>query len=350
MSNTTTRALELLGLLQTHRHWPGSELAERLDTTQRTVRRDIERLRDLGYRIESMPGASGGYRLEAGSAVPPLLLGDDEAVAMAVGLRTAAAQRLIGGPDTTLSALAKLEQVLPAELRRRVAALSAAMPTMPQTQGAPVSPVVLGELALACRDSERLRFDYVSHEGDHTHRRIEPHRLAPAHRNWYLVGWDLDRDDWRTFRIDRIDRVQHTRVLFPPRELDEDEAAEMLLIATAWVRQNIEADVVMEMPFDKMQGHFGRWAEGAQAEGESRTRWPIGGADWREALYGMLYIPEGVNFTTDFPEPHRGLLAESLRRVLAALDAPVPGPAAAGSRPGPGPMDAAADKPGEQSG
>ena len=123
MSDTTTRALSLLNLLQTHRHWPGSELANRLGVTERTVRRDVERLRDLGYRIESSPGATGGYRLEAGSALPPLLLTDEEAVAMAIGLRVAASQRLVSGPETTVTALAKLEQVLPAPLRRRVAAL-----------------------------------------------------------------------------------------------------------------------------------------------------------------------------------------------------------------------------------
>ena len=122
MTDTTSRALALLNLLQTHRHWPGSELAGRLGVTKRTVRRDVERLRELGYRIESSPGATGGYRLEAGSAVPPLLLTDEEAVAMAIGLRLAASQRLVAGPETTLTALAKLEQVLPAPRRRAAAA------------------------------------------------------------------------------------------------------------------------------------------------------------------------------------------------------------------------------------
>ncbi len=152
----------MLNLLQTHRHWPGSELADRLGVTERTVRRDIERLRDLGYRIESTPGAAGGYRLEAGSAVPPLLLTDDEAVAMAIGLRIAAAQRLVDGHDTTLTALAKLEQVLPSPLRRRVNALADAVQPAGIRTGAAVSPEVLGELALACRDHERVRFRYTA--------------------------------------------------------------------------------------------------------------------------------------------------------------------------------------------
>src|SRR5690349_11784816 len=149
MSDTTSRALALLNLLQTHRHWPGTELASRLGVTERTVRRDVDRLRELGYRVESSPGAAGGYRLEAGSAVPPLLLTDDEAVTMAIGLRIVATQQLAGGADLTLTALAKLEQVLPAELRRRVNALAASVQPTPARSGPTISPVVLGELALA---------------------------------------------------------------------------------------------------------------------------------------------------------------------------------------------------------
>src|SRR3954447_16950377 len=147
MSDTTSRALSLLNLLQTHRHWPGSELADRLGVTERTVRRDVERLRDLGYRIESTPGSAGGYRLEAGSAVPPLLLTDEEALAMAIGLRVAASPRLLGGPATTLTARAQLEQVLPAPLRRRVNALADSVQPTGIRTGAAVSSEVLGELA-----------------------------------------------------------------------------------------------------------------------------------------------------------------------------------------------------------
>ena len=194
MSDTTTRALSLLNLLQTHRHWPGTELAERLGVTERTVRRDVERLRELGYRIESAPGVAGGYRLEAGSAVPPLLLTDEEAVAMAIGLRVAAAQRLVGGPETALTALAKLEQVLPAPLRRRVTALADAVQPAGIRTGEAVSTEVLGELALACRDHERVRFTYTAASGEVSRRRVEPYTLAPADRHWYLLCWDVERD------------------------------------------------------------------------------------------------------------------------------------------------------------
>jgi predicted DNA-binding transcriptional regulator YafY len=324
MSDTTSRALSLLNLLQTHRHWPGSELAERLGVTERTVRRDVERLRELGYRIESSPGATGGYRLEAGSAVPPLLLTDEEAVAMAIGLRVAASQRLIGGPETTLTALAKLEQVLPAPLRRRVNALAETVQPAGLGAGAAVSTDVLGELALACRDHERVRFVYTAASGEVTRRRVEPHALAPADRHWYLLCWDLEKDDWRTFRVDRLAEVEHTRVLFEPRPLTPEQIEEFVLVARSWVRQPVETDVVMDLPYAQMREWFGQWGQGAEPEGESRTRWPVGGQDVRETMYGMSWIPHGVEYTTDLPEPSRGELREMLERMLRALDAPAP--------------------------
>ncbi len=324
MSDTTSRALSLLNLLQTHRHWPGSELAGRLGVTERTVRRDVGRLRELGYRIESTPGALGGYRLEAGSAVPPLLLTDEEAVAIAIGLRVAASQRLVAGAETTLTALAKLEQVLPAPLRRRVSALAETVQPSGISSGAPVSTDVLGELALACRDHERVRFAYTAASGEVTHRRVEPHALAPADRHWYLLCWDLGRDDWRTFRVDRLAGVEHTRVLFEPRPLTPDEVEEFILIARSWVRQPVETDLVMELPIERMREQFGQWSQGATPEGADRTRWPVGGADWRETMYGMSWVPEGVAYTTDLAEPRRAALRESVVRMLKALDAAAP--------------------------
>ncbi|MGO1591926.1 MAG: helix-turn-helix transcriptional regulator [Ancrocorticia sp.] len=318
MTGTTERALALLNLLQTHRHWPGSELAERLGVSERTVRRDVERLRDLGYRIESSAGAAGGYRLEAGSAVPPLLLTDEEAVAMAIGLRVAAARRLISGPETAITALAKLEQVLPARLRKRVNALAEVVQPAGISSGAPVSSDVLGELAMACRDHERVRFSHTSVQGKTTRRNVDPHALAPAERHWYLLCWDRDRDDWRTFRVDRISDIQQTGVIFEPAPLTAEEIEEFVLIARSWAPHSVEADVVIDMPLDEMRRRFGQWSQGATSEGE-RTRWPIGGSDWREAMYGMLYIPSGIEYTTDFPEPQRSELREALERMLKAL-------------------------------
>lgn len=322
MSDTTSRALALLNLLQTHRHWPGAELAARLGVTERTVRRDVDRLRELGYRVESTPGVAGGYRLEAGSAVPPLLLNDDEAVMMAIGLRVAATQQFVGGAEVTLTALAKLEQVLPPALRRRVNALAASVQPARIGAGPVVSPVVLGELALAARDNERVRLRYTDGTGVESIRRVEPHTLSSSGRKWYLLCWDVERDDWRTFRVDRIESVEHTRVLFTPRHLSDEEVAERILLASSWSPQKIEADVVMELPLEQMEEHFGIWAQGATAEDATHTRWPIGGSDWREALYGMLWIPAGVEYTTDFPEPERAELREALERAVRALEAP----------------------------
>ncbi|GAA2987319.1 putative DNA-binding transcriptional regulator YafY [Microbacterium terrae] len=327
MSDTTTRALSLLNLLQTHRHWPGSELADRLGVTERTVRRDVERLRDLGYRIESSPGSTGGYRLEAGSAVPPLLLTDEEAVAMAIGLRVAASQRLISGPETTITALAKLEQVLPAPLQRRVNALAETVQPTGIAAGAPVSTEVLGELALACRDHERVRFSYGAASGEVTRRRVEPHALAPADRHWYLLCWDLERDDWRTFRVDRLSGVEHTRVLFEPKPLTPEQVEEFILVARSWARQPVEADAVMELPLDVMREMFGQWGQGATDAGPGLTRWPVGGADFRETMYGLTWIPAGVEYTTDLASPAREELQEVLERMLRALAAPPPAPA-----------------------
>ena len=284
----------------------------------------MERLRDLGYRIESTPGVAGGYRLEAGSAVPPLLLTDEEAVAMAIGLRVAAAQRLVGGSETALTALAKLEQVLPAPLRRRVTALADAVQPTGIRTGEAVSTEVLGELALACRDHERVRFTYTAASGEISRRRVEPYTLAPADRHWYLLCWDVERDDWRTFRVDRVSGIEHTRVLFQPRTLTPEEIEEFILVARSWVRTAVETDIVMDLSIDAMRDAFGQWGQGATPEGAGRTRWPVGGQDFRETMYGMSWVPAGVEYTTDLAEPSRSELRETLERMLRALDAAPP--------------------------
>lgn len=204
MSETSARLLNLLSLLQTPREWPGSELAGRLGVTTRTIRRDIDRLRELGYPVHATMGAEGGYRLTAGAAMPPLLLDDDEAVAVAVGLRTAAAGGVDGIEEVSVRALAKLEQVLPHRLRRRVGALTAFTVPILDAGGPRVDPHTLTELAHACRDRQRFRFDYTAHDGTASRRTVEPLRLVWARRHWYLVAWDADRADWRTYRADRL--------------------------------------------------------------------------------------------------------------------------------------------------
>jgi predicted DNA-binding transcriptional regulator YafY len=224
MSQTSGRLLELLSLLQGRRDWPGNELADRLEVSGRTIRRDVERLRQLGYPVESVTGPAGGYRLRAGTAMPPLLVDDEEAIAIAVGLRTAAGASVTGIEDSAVRALVKLEQVLPAHLRRRVGALGSATFTLPAA-GPTVDPQHLSVIAAACRDSECLRFGYRARDGADSSREVEPHSLVNRGRRWYLVGWDRRRDDWRTFRIDRLTKPASTGVRFTPRKLPAKDAA-----------------------------------------------------------------------------------------------------------------------------
>ena len=224
MRDTSARLLRLLSLLQTRTTWSGPELAERLGVTTRTVRHDVEKLRSLDYPVTSTPGAAGGYRLGPGGRLPPLLLDDDEAVAVAVGLRTAARGSVTGIEEASVTALAKLEQVLPSRLRHRVSALQAY--TVPVGTGGPtVDPGVLVAVAATCRDHHRLRFDYRSHDGSESVRTVEPHRLAHMSGRWYLVAWDVDAGDWRTFRVDRMKPRIPTGPRFTPRDPPADDVA-----------------------------------------------------------------------------------------------------------------------------
>src|SRR4051794_4920060 len=249
MLETSSRLLDLLSLLQARRDWPGAELAERLEVSGRTIRRDIERLRALGYPVESLTGPAGGYRLRAGTAMPPLLLDEEEAIAIAVGLRTAARASVTGIEETSIRALVKLEQVLPTHLRRRVAALGSATIAAP-VSGPTVDPQHLTTLAAACRDAECVRFEYTSRDGTATRREVEPHSLVNLGRRWYLVGFDRDRQDWRTFRVDRLNGPAAGGRRFTARELPAENAA-------AYVRESIsggaggyEARVTVHAPLD----------------------------------------------------------------------------------------------------
>ncbi|BAW06888.1 helix-turn-helix transcriptional regulator [Nocardia seriolae] len=220
MLETSARLLRLLSLLQSRRDWTGPELAARLEVTARTIRKDMDRLRELGYPVEARPGVDGGYRLGTGGALPPLLLDDDEAVAVAIGLRTAASGSILGIEETSLRALTKLQQILPSRLRHRVSAFQHALPV--PMRGPRVSPDMLTTIAAACRDHERLRFDYATHTGSSSRRSVEPYRLVNHNQRWYLLTWDLDRTDWRTFRVDRMDPRTPAGPRFTPRPLPPD--------------------------------------------------------------------------------------------------------------------------------
>jgi len=221
MLETSARLLKLLSLLQAHREWTGPDLSHRLGVTTRTIRNDVERLRSLGYPVHSTPGVAGGYRLGAGAALPPLLLDDEEAVAVAVGLGRAAGGGVEGIEESSVRALTKLEQVLPARLRRRVSALNTYTVQIPSKTPS-VAPEVLTTIANAARDRERLRFDYSGHDGAASTRDVEPYRLVHRKGRWYLVGYDVERRDWRMFRVDRLRPRIPAGPRFTPRDLPAD--------------------------------------------------------------------------------------------------------------------------------
>ncbi|MBB2915341.1 putative DNA-binding transcriptional regulator YafY [Streptosporangium becharense] len=246
MKETSARLLRLLSLLQTRRDWSGAELADRLGVTTRTIRRDVERLRELGYPVHATRGTAG-YRLGAGASLPPLLLDDDEAVAVTVGLRTAAGGSVAGIEETSLRALAKIEQVLPSRLRHRVNTLHTATVRVGGA-GPAVSPDTLMAIADACRRRERLRLDYTSPRGGGTVRSVEPHSLVSFDRHWYLVAWDVDRDDWRTFRVDRLTPRPPAGPRFAPRRPPDGDVATYLahrLSTRAWP---VQATVTLHEP------------------------------------------------------------------------------------------------------
>jgi predicted DNA-binding transcriptional regulator YafY len=249
---TSSRLLDLLSLLQARRDWPGPELADRLEVSPRTIRRDVERLRTLGYPVESLTGPAGGYRLAAGTAMPPLLLDEDEAIAIAVGLRTAARASVTGIEETSVRALVKLEQVLPQHLRRRVAALGSATTTAPPPPGPTVDPQHLSTIAAACRDAERVRFDYRTRDGTASRRDVEPHALVNLGRRWYLLAWDRARDDWRTFRLDRVARPSAAGARFTPRALPGGDAAAYVERSIAGARSGYEARITVDAPAEQI--------------------------------------------------------------------------------------------------
>ncbi|GAA1576787.1 YafY family protein [Kribbella sancticallisti] len=255
MLETSARLLRLLSLLQARRDWSGPDLAERLGISTRTLRTDVERLRTLGYPVEARPGVAGGYRLGAGAELPPLLLDDEEAVAVAVGLGAAAGGSVAGIQETSVRALVKLQQVLPSRLRHRVKALQGAMVTV-SGSGPMVDAEVLTAIAGAIRANERLRFEYSKESGEVGVRSTEPHRLVAWGRRWYLVAWDVEREGWRTFRVDRIVPRVPTGPRFVPRELDEEKLTDFVKRTVGTASWQYRARVVVKASAQYVQGRM----------------------------------------------------------------------------------------------
>lgn len=249
MLDTSARLLRLLSLFQARRYWSGADLSERLEVTPRTLRRDVDRLRSLGYPVNSTSGAGGGYQLGAGATLPPLLLDDDEAVAVAVGLRTAASGTVSGIEEASIRALSKLEQVLPSRLRRRVTALHSFIVPLANT-GPTVDAQLLSIIAGACRDSEKLRFGYRSRDGAASARDVEPHRLVHTGRRWYLAAWDMERKNWRTFRVDRIQPKLSTGLRFTPRTPPDGDFAAYVSKSISYDPYRHQARVILYAPVE----------------------------------------------------------------------------------------------------
>ncbi|WP_024794470.1 helix-turn-helix transcriptional regulator [Tomitella biformata] len=261
MANTSSRTLRLLSMLQDRRHWPGAELAARLEVSPRTLRRDIDRLRELGYPVTAGRGVAGGYQLAAGSALPPLLLDDDEAIALVVGLHAAAQGGVQGAEEASARALAKVVPVLPAALRARLEAVRAMTMSAPwRMEAGAVDPHTLTTLAVACRNSQRMGFDYTAADGTPTARLVEPHRVVFLGQRWYLVAYDLTRHDWRSFRQDRMAMLSTAGQSFRPRELPAEDAAEFVRAGIAGQPAEFQVAAVIDAPAAVVARRIGRWA------------------------------------------------------------------------------------------
>lgn len=319
MANTSSRALALLSLLQTHRYWPGDELADRLGVSLRTVRRDVDRLRELGYPVEAQRGVDGGYQLAPGASLPPLVLDDEEAVALAIALMNAAQSSVEGVAEASVRALAKVVQVLPKRLQRRVDVVRGATDrgVFAVDPDQVVDSRVLTVAAQACRDSVRLYFRYVTGDGASSGRRVDPHRLVSLGRRWYLVAWDLERHDWRVFRLDRVSRPELGATRFAPRRLPGGVAA------SAYVRSRLggveppqPVIAVVDAPADVVRGRIGNWAV-VTADGPSRcsVRVRSDSYDWAVAALGLT----GATFRAVEPAAFVAQVRAWRDRLVAAV-------------------------------
>jgi predicted DNA-binding transcriptional regulator YafY len=311
MLKTSARLLRLLSVLQTRQHWPGGELSARVGVDARTIRRDIGRLRELGYAVAASPGLGGGYQLKPGSLLPPVLLDDDEAVAVAVAIR-AAAGSVARMDETAIGLLAKLDQLLPARLRKRASALHSVTVSLASSHALP-SIEVLTRIATACRDRLKLRLSYRDRAGNTTARTVEPLRLAHTGRLWYLVAWDAQRADWRTFRMDRIQRLMSAGPHFAPREFPGD-VGEFVARSMRQVPYRYRVQLRLEGSAAELVKRIPSWCGVLEALDDAHCTLSTG-ADSIEVLAAQL-----VMLGTDFEILGAPELAPELRRIAARLE------------------------------
>ncbi|WP_072687119.1 helix-turn-helix transcriptional regulator [Rhodococcus marinonascens] len=311
---TSELVLELLGLLQTHRQWAGPELAQRLDTTPRTLRRYVERVREMGYQVEAVKGRYGGYRLVAGSSLPPLVFNDAEAVAIAASLRVAAVQGLVDGQTTTTTAIAKFEQILPARLRARVSAVAEHVTPLPPWTVTPTTDDI-GALAMACRDREVMEFDYTKPDRQAEERSVEPVALVPSEHAWFIVCWDRRKEGWRTFRVDRMTEVRATGEIFRRRDLPADSPADFVRQSFSRMNYAYKAEIVLMVGLREWVDYAKAWAQGSYAVDHATTRWPVSAQSLQDLMIMLNWIPESVKYTVETDSA----TAEGLRRLATRL-------------------------------
>ena len=314
MAETTARILKLLSLLQARRVWSGGELMVRLAVSERTLRRDVERLRDMGYPVGATPGPFGGYQLEAGADIPPLLLDDEEAVAIAMSLLTAAGGTISGIEEISLRALSKLETVLPPRLRRQVNMLQETVVPMIKAW-VKVDSSTLTALAQACRDHERVRFTYSSRTGEETDRHVEPHQLVSLGSRWYLAAWDRDREDWRTFRLDRITEPRPTKFGFKPRPLPGGDAAAYVTESLRSIPMRFRLIATVEAPADQITDKV--YGGKVESLGKRRCQVSIDG----DQLEWLAFQISSLGFEFQIHEPKElvDYLAQLVGRVTRSI-------------------------------
>lgn len=316
MLETSARLLKLLSLLQVRRDWTGPELADRLSVDVRTIRRDVDKLRSLGYPVTSLPGAAGGYQLGAGAELPPLLLDDDEAVAVAVGLRTAANGTIAGIEETSIRALTKLEQILPHRLRRRVQALQAH--TTPLTNAGPtVDPETLTIIAAACRDHQQLRFTYAPTQGEPAKRLVEPQGLVHTGRRWYLVAWDVSKEDWRTFRVDRIPNEPTLAARFTPREPPAESLGEFVSRQVSSNVYTYQAVLTIHAPLQEVAEQTSPMAAALEPIDDNSCRMRTGADSLDRIVFHLMFL--GHEFTVHEPPELRDHIQTSITRLQQAI-------------------------------
>ena len=311
--NTSARMLRLLSLLQTHRYWPGGELSARLEVSPRTVRRDIDRLRELGYSVDAVRGVAGGYQLRAGGSLPPLLLEDEEAVAIAVGLQSAASGSIRGMEDASLQALTKVMGLMPPRLRRQMDAIRSQTENLPWRGGPELDPALLAVLAQACRDDEPLKFTYTAREADPTDRSVEPHRLVTLGRRWYLVAYDRDRQDWRSFRVDRISDPRTTGQRFRPRALPAEDAISFVQAGIRQMPQRYAVRVRLEATVAEVAAVVGHWGTATGTDGDCLLAMNVDALEWPVLVLTQI----DRDFTVDGPPELVEMLGRTARRFAA---------------------------------